>query len=45
MESKKTSRAWSWCERLWLLAFVFIEAMMLWQSYATWLLRRVGHGG
>jgi hypothetical protein len=44
MECANTSKDWSWCERLWLLAFVCIEAAMLWQSYAPALLRLVSHG-
>ena len=43
MESRKISNP-RWCQRLCLLAFVFIEGAMLWQSYAPWLLRQVGHG-
>jgi hypothetical protein len=44
MESRKTSHARNWRERLWLPAFVILEAALLWQSFAPWLLRQVAHG-
>jgi hypothetical protein len=45
MESSKLSRRWGWRERLWLLAFLIIQATMLWQSFSPWLLQQVPHGG
>lgn len=39
MDARLPTGRWTWHERLWLLAFLALQLVGLWQGYGAWFFR------